>query len=407
MAKKIWSEEDKNNIIKAYKNGETLESIARNNNTYPPTILKYLKEWGVHQKKFCIWSDSEIDILKKHYPNESWDNILKLLSKRTKGNIIHKAYELNIKRENYYWTEKDLNIILDAYDKGVPLKDLPALVDYKFPEGSISTKLSKLKQELNIDKNRRRKWDQWEISILHEKYETTPIEELCKLLPERNYRKINQKANSLGLLSIRTWNEIEDNFIKENYLDMTDKEIAKCLENRTWRAVKWRRSALGIDRPSGGYGNACFDDDGNIFDSQEEREVFEFIKSIPEFKYIRCISRNHKKEGKYIYKPKDNIKYSTFYPDFVIEYVEVNGTKIKLKNPIILEYYGMFNPNRKNGIIANYTKKTAIKNDYYNSRKDIYFIPIYPDDIKNNFENLVKKLGSFYLQNFNLNYNAL
>lgn len=403
MKKEFWNEQEKEDIIKRYQDGEQLKQLASSYNTQSPTLIRYLKLWGVFKPKNNRWSEKEIQLLKEYYPTESWDSLLNMFPNRRKDELIGKAYKLKIKREEYYWTQEELDIILDAYHNDIPLKEMPSLVNYKFSEGSIATKLSKLKKELNIDKNRRRKWEQWEIDILYDKYETTPIEELCKLLPERSHRKINQKANLLGLLSVRTWNENEDNFIKENYLNMTDKEIAKCLENRTWRAVKWRRNTLGIERPTGGYGNGCLDSDGNTFDSQEEREVFEFIKNIPEFKYIRCISRNHKKEGKYVYKPKSDNKYSTFYPDFVIEYVEVDSKKQKLNKPIILEYYGMYNPNKASDVVKNYTKKVKIKNDYYNSRDDIYFIPIYPNDIKNNFKNLVEKLSSFYLQNFNLN----
>lgn len=82
-----------------------------------------------------------------------------------------------------------------------------------------------------------------------------------------------------------------------------------------------------------------------------------------------------------------------------MEYLDIKGKKTKLKKPIILEYYGMYDENHKHEIFKKYVRKTKTKNKYYESNENIYFIPIYPEDIKNNFESLVKKLSSFLLEN--------
>ena len=54
-------------------------------------------------------------------------------------------------------------------------------------------------------------------------------------------------------------------------------------------------------------------------------------------------------------------------------------------------------------MIIKYIEKTKRKNEFYKSQEDIYFIDIYPDDLKNNFRGVKNKLTSFFMYNFNMN----
>jgi hypothetical protein len=137
--------------------------------------------------------------------------------------------------------------------------------------------------------------------------------------------------------------------------------------------------------------------DGSELDSFQERDVYEYIQNNDIFKYIKSIGK--KRKGKYIFALDETYEYEKFCPDFVIEYIYKNNKKIKLAKPIILEYYGMYDKNTKHQVFKNYIQKTLIKEQYYKTNKDIYYIGIFPDDTKNNFEGLAKKLGSFYLEN--------
>lgn len=145
--------------------------------------------------------------------------------------------------------------------------------------------------------------------------------------------------------------------------------------------------------------NMIVSKDGTVFDSYQERDVYELIKSQSAFKYIKSIGKN--RSGKYIFKP-DNSKYSSFCPDFVIEYIQIGCKKIKLQKPIIIEYYGMYEDNPKHAIFKKYKEKTIEKEKFYKNNKDIYYIPIYMVDIKNNYEGLAKKLDLFILENINI-----
>ena len=78
---------------------------------------------------------------------------------------------------------------------------------------------------------------------------------------------------------------------------------------------------------------------------------------------------------------------------FALEYIDVDIKKIKLTKPIIVEFYGMYFENHKCYIYQNYVRKTKIKNQFYESRDDIIFIGLYPDDLKNGCEGVRNKIA--------------
>ena len=132
--------------------------------------------------------------------------------------------------------------------------------------------------------------------------------------------------------------------------------------------------------------------DGYIFDSYEEKYVYEYIKNNV-FEHIVPIGR--KRVGKYIFVDKNSI-YSKYCPDYVVEYIEIDSKKVKLNKPIIIEYYGMYDEKCVNSkILTNYKKKTIAKEEFYRNNSDIYYIGIYPNDIKNKSEELDKLLTEF------------
>lgn len=58
MSKRVWTEDQKNYIIKSYcEDGKNLEVIGREFHAKGTTISKYLKEWGVEIKpKGCTFN---------------------------------------------------------------------------------------------------------------------------------------------------------------------------------------------------------------------------------------------------------------------------------------------------------------------------------------------------------------
>jgi hypothetical protein len=140
--------------------------------------------------------------------------------------------------------------------------------------------------------------------------------------------------------------------------------------------------------------------DGIEFDSYQEKDIYELIKNEEVLKYIKPTGKH--KKGKYTFDLGDDYEYERFCPDFVIEEINLKGNKRKLQKPIIVEFYGMYVENHNHKIYQNYYKKTLVKDEFYKNNKDIYYIGIFPDDIKNNYEGLKQKLEAFFMFNFNI-----
>jgi hypothetical protein len=140
----------------------------------------------------------------------------------------------------------------------------------------------------------------------------------------------------------------------------------------------------------------CYSKDGNIFTSKEERDVYEYIQSNKVFKDVIAVGIKTKNNSKYKFKSKNK----KMFPDFVIEEVYIKDSLITLSKPIILEYYGLYKLNAKNKRNSDYVEKTKFKEEFYKNNKDIYYIGIFPDDIKNNFKGLAEKLSLFCMENF-------
>ena len=145
--------------------------------------------------------------------------------------------------------------------------------------------------------------------------------------------------------------------------------------------------------------------DGTVCNSYEEVKVYEFIKVDLHLKYIQSIGMSRK--GKYIYKLKDNKNgFTTFIPDFVIEKTIYNNKTVNFKKAIIIEYFGLNGKsNTKNSKFKDYDLKTKEKIEFYKSNDEIYFLDLYPEDLKNNFQGLKAKLESFFMSNFNIEIN--
>ena len=394
------SKDEKQYIIKDYEDGLQINKIALKYKRDETTIMQSLKKWGIHEYRHNRWTNEEIELLKNIYGNKSWDYILKQFPNHTKSTILSKASELNISKEDYFWTEEDYEILKYGYKNNLSRKEIKKLLNNKFTCEAIGGKATLL----NLVQNHW--WENWELEYLKEHYSNTSLDEICEVLKNRKRKSIIQKAQILGLESAFMWKHKEDNFIKENYLKMTDIQMSKVL-NRTWRAIKWRRTYLNLERPMRNtYGEGYVDENGIVFNSQDEGRVFNYIKSIDIFKYIKCLSTNHEKYGEYVFELEESDNYNKFYPDFVIEYISINNEKIKLNKQNIIEFYGMYNENKTNNpIIQKYVKKTKVKEKFYSARDDIYYIGIFNKDLTYNFRGLKKKLESFFMSNFNIDIN--
>lgn len=145
-----------------------------------------------HTKHFEKW---EIDVIKEKYQTCSWDEILSCLPHRNKESIIHKAYELKLKKDNYYWTNNDIEILIQGYKNNVSNEKIRKMLNDKFSIQSINTKANKL------GLLKRQRWTSEEIEILINNYSMIPIDAICELLPNRKRQNIIAKAKKMNINS--------------------------------------------------------------------------------------------------------------------------------------------------------------------------------------------------------------
>ncbi len=146
------------------------------------------------KRKNIEWTKAEDQILYKNYPNKPKEEILKLLPNRTGDAIISRATKyLDIHRA-IYWTNEEIEILIEYWRK--------------LPPGKREKKL-------------------------------------IELLPKRSWRNIQSKAARLGIAKKKPfWTEKEDEILIEIWNEKPKKEILKLLPNRSWRSINHRARFL-------------------------------------------------------------------------------------------------------------------------------------------------------------------
>lgn len=117
--------------------------------------------------------------------------------------------------------------------------------------------------------------------------------------------------------------------------------------------------------------------DGTELDSNEELLVYEFIKG----NISNMIeATNRKRKTRYINNGE------MYAPDFLIPCVDKN-------KKIIIEYFGWYNEKYTDDKrIKAYTDKAKRKIKYFKSLDNVFFVDLYREDLKNNFEGVRNKL---------------
>lgn len=189
--------------------------------------------------KVIKWTDEEIQLLKEHYPNDSWDNILSFIH-REKGNIITKASKLGIVRNSpnkkIEWSDEEVEILRGVY-LTTRLEDIPRL---HLPNKSKDAIIRKM-GELRLLKSK--PWTQEEIEKFIKLYPNTDNKELCKIFGRTKNAIINE-SQKLNLYKSNRFTEEDIAFIRNNYLKMSDFEIGEILGHH-WRVVKDKRLSYG------------------------------------------------------------------------------------------------------------------------------------------------------------------
>ena len=112
-----FTAEEVDGIKNDYINGMKLCDLAKKYLRPEESIRNKLQSMGVYNtQNHEIYTQEEIEIIKKYYPQGNWDMLLSLLPNHPKSSLVTKANKLGLKQENSHWTEHDIQTILKRYD---------------------------------------------------------------------------------------------------------------------------------------------------------------------------------------------------------------------------------------------------------------------------------------------------
>lgn len=243
MAKRIqFTSNDLDMIRKLYTEGTPILKIAERFHVDFSVISDRLKKMGIFQYKGRRWSAKEIEFLKGNYANTEWEYILKNLNRWKKPEIISKASQLHLKREVYFWSDRDIQILRESYNQKLSLKEISKLLDYKFSEMSIASKAS------SLGIIQREKWSDAEDQLLREIYHIYDMDQICDTFHTRTRDAIIRHAISLGLSYKTTWTHDEIRYLMDHYQVQSDEEIGRHL-NRSADSVRGKRFQEKLYRP--------------------------------------------------------------------------------------------------------------------------------------------------------------
>ena len=402
------------------------------------------------------WKDEEILILKQfEYSNKTINDILLLLPNRSKHAIEKELSKLKItlkdpdtipysstnewmrkdsRRRFYkkYGIEIDNKISVIKYDifqwwkwvyYGTPNGEYLNMIPYEFKTEENIKKLCRFIIENIIGLNNK-------ISLVNNSYFKMFLEykmffeifagmTLYDIL-NFIYPEYNIKPYDLKNVSLKYWqskqnfdeyiNYVLNEVIKINELTNIKKELPiffkynrldSRIENvliyiRKYHHYKNILECLNILHPEYNLEPKDFSiytgiDGKSTFYSFEEKIVFDFIYTNLNLKTIKAIGSG--KKSKYRFYP-NNGQDEYYCPDFYLDVIN----SIKLDKPLIIEYYGLFDEKSNYKLLVYYREKTIRKEIYYSNNKNIYYVGLYPKDLKNNCQGIRNKINNFINQ---------
>lgn len=382
------------------------------------------------------WTNEEISILTNN-EGKTMSELLTLLPKRNILGIRGMAFKLKISiRAERFWTDEEINIVNKANNKLTLSQTLELLPN------RTKQALKDFAKTNNIKFRRPTIWSDEEIELLKSVCDgEISLKEVYKLFPDRGQHTINQKIHQLGLRHLVTsyfkeWTTKEDDYLIKNYHKIKSKDLAQYF-NVVPSGITERANYLGLDKKliqipysdeeiklleSIRYECLSLDEIFNLFPNRtipslrhilkkykiqynkkdyyssdgftklksiEERDIFDFIRNTFDVDITLANGR----------KFNNTVCCERYIPDYIIH----KFNNIKLNKKLVIEYYGLYNLINPSGFVQEYIEKTHRKNKYYKSNSDIFFMDLYPEDLKNNFEGVRNKLTSFFMEKFNIN----
>lgn len=234
--------EDKiQDIIHMYEEGKTFTDIANSLGITSDVVSKTLKSCGFKRGKINRLSQNDKEKICNWYLEDEWDKIFEKYKFMNKQEVYRLASIMGIKKEKFFWSQEDIDILINNYGK--PYSEIKLLLKNEHSEKAIRTKAIKLGLTSSQE------WSEEEISILKTYYSILPKSDVLALLPRRSEDAIVCMAMKHDVKSYQYLNEKysdeEKQFIVDNYKYMTDEELANAL-NKPLSGVQEQRRKLGI-----------------------------------------------------------------------------------------------------------------------------------------------------------------
>lgn len=266
-----WTIEEIDILKKYYPIEETIQVAKRLPNRSYSSIVGQARKYGIHKasiKKREVWSEAEIDILKKFYNVESIDDIQKRLPNRSKKHISAKASQIGL-TANKFWSEDEDDYLKSNYGKqsakemsNVLIKRSPDAIRNRavilgltslesdstpqampVPEVMLSDEISnsectkeiEIKQNRVSEKNKRKKkkknrskaksnrgviWTSDEDQIVEKFFFNEELNDLVSRIPNHTAKEIQKRAKQLGLNRnnpLKRWTSVDLDTLKTYY----------------------------------------------------------------------------------------------------------------------------------------------------------------------------------------------
>lgn len=277
------------------------------------------------------WSKEQLSILVEKYPNELWDVLIETLFPFTKSEIMSKASELKIKRNNFHWTEKEIEFVRENYGK-LTYKEMGLEL------GRSATSVSIRAGRSNISSSAL--WTEKEISVLKSLYSTKTNIQLEALMG-RDSASIGMKAKQFGLkkaLGLK-YHDPDVFFVelKKYAISIGRTPLVEEIVN-----FDWSPSAMTIQRYFGGYRNVC-----EIADLELNMNVYGKDHGISVYRSKNndvCLSKSELSITNFFIDNNINYKKEVMYSDFSND--DRCGQKRcdwVINNSVVVEYFGLPN----------------------------------------------------------------
>lgn len=196
------------------------------------------------------WTEEEKKIV-AHYWAKEHGAVSKRLPRHTPGGCKYMAKVLGLVREG--WSEESIQFLKDNYSK-MTVKEIAKCLGKS--EQAVYVFAQKHKEDFNLERKKSLDWTEEEDEILRKYYPKMGGAQLFAsgLLPGRSSRKtIIVRARTLGLVYSgdynKPWTEDEDRILRDNYIHGGIALVCKLIPTRSKKAIQNRVRLLSLNKP--------------------------------------------------------------------------------------------------------------------------------------------------------------